>query len=211
MIFVTAIVSAVILSNCATLPDTELQKVSGTFSGKTGDGKPIVLTLEQEGNGFSGNGTIAGKPIVVSGAQTWQASGSIVYPDGSSSLIKLILSADNKDLVIENIGQKPIKLKYGGTPAPQPSGPFSGNYRSVGQVSALASVKITQNGSLVTGVGELLGQTVSIAGKAITSHKAKGFITFIDESQAGFEAELSHNGKWITISGLGSPAILVRK
>ncbi len=211
-ILLAALVLAVILIRLgvSTTPEMSTQTVSGTYTGVNAAGDPITLTLEQDNQAFKGQGTIAGKPVVISGVLAWEAVGSLAYSDASSSSVRLGLSSDGETLAIKTLGQPDIALNRGGTPVVQPPGPFSGKFRSAGPAASLANVTILQSGSLITGFAQIFDQTAAVTGKVTDINKAAGRITFLDESQSSFHAELSTDKNTITIFGMGNPIVFER-
>ncbi len=204
------LVAVVIKLGVTTTLEMRTQTVSGTYTGVTGAGDPITLTLEQEDQAFKGQGTIAGKPVVISGVLAWEAVGSLTHPDASSFSVRLGLSSDGETLAIKTLGQPDVILNRGGTPVVQPSGPFSGKYRSAGPAVSLASMTILQSGSLIAGFAQIFDQTVAVTGKVTNINKVAGRLTFLDESQSSFHAELSTDKKTITIFGMGNPIVFER-
>ncbi len=205
---VLLITIALAIVGCAERRVIETQSATGIYSGVSNNGDSIVLTLEQGEYGFRGQGTINGKPLVISGINTWGANGTITYSDGSSSLVSLGLTPGSEDLTIESHGQPKITLKGGGTPVVQPSGPFTGTYRTVGSESNLATATIVQTGSLFSGNAEIFDQATAVTGRVTAPNKAVGIITYRDRSQESFRAELSADGKTVTLSGMGRPIVL---
>ncbi len=200
--------AVVAASGCVSTHEVTPQSVSGTFSGVTADGRQLVLTLQQADVGFSGHGTIDGDAFVVSGSQAWTGVGSITYADGSFSQVTLVLSGDSNTLSLEPVGQSPLTLSRGGAQIAPVAGPFSGRYTASGEGLPLAAVTVVQNGGLITGVGRILGQAAGITGATTGANTARGVITFVDESRASFDAELSADGQTMTIRGLGAPLVL---
>jgi hypothetical protein len=207
---ITAIILIPIVLGCAPKHDIKTQTVSGTYSGLTRDGEPIKLTVEQVEHGFSGQGTVNGEPLAISGVNIWAATGTITYSNGSSSMVRLGLTPGNENLIIESVGQKEIILSSDGTPVVLPSGPFTGNYRTTGEESSLGEATIVQVGSLITGTAEIFDQFTSITGRVTEPNEAVGTITYIDESQVSFEAKLSADGDTVTFFGMGAPITLER-
>jgi hypothetical protein len=202
---------SIIALGCSTIPIIEPQTVSGTFSGVTSEGGPVVLTLEQEGQAFKGQGTLNGQPIVIAGPLTWSAIGSLTHADGSLSLVKLSLSADSDMLTLENPEQPSLLLNRGGTPISQPTGPFTGKYQAVEGETVWAAVTLVQSGLLISGFGTVLGEMTGISGRTTAANEVNGIMLFLDESQVRFEAKLSADGQSITLLGLGAPVVLRRE
>jgi hypothetical protein len=188
----------------------EIQPAAGTFSGQTPEGDPVSITLDRIDEGFRGNGTINGDPIVISGVRTWEAIGTLTHADGSSALVRVTLSSDNDSLTIRKTGQADIVLFRGGTPVAGVPGPFTGKYRSMAPNDSLARVTIVQTGSLISGIAEIFDQITAISGRLTDSHKAQGTVTYSDESRVMFHAELSADANSITITGMGDPIELER-
>lgn len=195
---------------CTESSELETQRLAGTYSGQTADGDPIVLTVEQNDQGFRGNGTIKGSPVVISGILAWDAVGSLTHADGSSSLIRISLSSDSRELNIKTTGQPDVDLMLGGTPVTGSSGPFTGKYRTASPNESLASATIVQTGTLISGVGRFFNQIIAISGQVTDPKEAKGMLTFLDESRVQFSAELSADQQSITITGMGNPVLLER-
>jgi hypothetical protein len=195
---------------CTESSELETRSLTGTYSGLTSDGDPIVLTVEQNDQGFRGNGTLKGFPVVISGILTWEAIGSLTHADGSSSLVRITLSSDNGELNIKTAGQPDVDLILGGTPVTGSSGPFTGKYRTASPNDSLASATIVQTGTLLSGVGRFFDQITAISGQVTDPKEAKGMLTFLDESRVQFNAELSADQQSITITGMGNPVLLER-
>lgn len=202
------IIFIAITLGCAPKHEIKTQTVSGTYNGLTSEGDQLTLTIKQLKHGFRGQGTLNGDPIVISGVKTWSSIGTIMFSDGSSSLVRLRLRPGIEDLIIEPLGKPEIVLNQGGTPVSFPPGPFTGKYRPTGQGSSFGSAKIVQIGSLIVGNAEIFDQPTSITGRVVSPNKAVGQITYIDESKVSFEAEISADGKTITFLGMGEPILL---
>jgi hypothetical protein len=200
----------VVSAGCTPTIEGTSQDVSGTYSGSTANGKSVVLTLVQRDYGFSGHGVIAGTPVAISGVPTWRGTGTVTSPDGTVSSVTLSLSADNAALVLEPEGGNPLTLERGGASVSAAPGPFSGHYRSPPGDVAVANVTVVQDGTLISGVGSVLGQTGGISGIASAADRAEGTITFADGSRASFAARLAADRRSIMIQGLGDPVSLVR-
>jgi len=188
----------------------EIQSPAGTFSGQTPEGDPIRMTLDQIDDGFRGNGTINGTPIVISGVRTWEAIGTLTRADGSADLVRISLSSDSESLTIRKAGQADMVLFSGGTPVAGASGPFTGKYRSKAPNDSLARITIVQTGALISGIAEIFNQIAAISGQVTDSNKTRGTVTFADESRVMFHAELSADANAITIRGMGDPFELER-
>ena len=209
--FLICVFTGVLITGCVRTHEVTGPDAAGTFSGSTDDGRALVLTLERTDVGFSGRGTLDGKSFVLSGAQTWTGVGAVAYGDGSIGLVSLGLSPDGSTLNYQLSGQGPTALARGGTPvAPQVPGPFSGRFAAAEGELPLAVITVKQSNALITGVGRILGQAAGITGRVTAARRAAGVITFTDESQASFEAELSSDGQSLTILGLGAPLVLER-
>lgn len=203
--------SGVIALGCAPAFVVVPQAATGTYSGVTRDGGSIVVTVEQEGQVFRASGSIDGEPIALAGPMSWSAVGSLTRADGSSSLVRVGLSADSQVFTIERPGQPAMVLNRGGTVVAQPPGSLSGSYRAVQEGTLLAEATVVQNGSLISGVGVILGNTAGITGHVTAANRVEGVLTFLDESQIDFEAELSGDGRSITLRGLGAPISLRKR
>ncbi len=83
-------------------------ETSGPFAGKyfTDTPVPIELFLSQREQLLSGSGFVEGKPIAVVGKQTapLKAGGIALFPDESRIAIKISLSEDGKNMVVNGIG-----------------------------------------------------------------------------------------------------------
>jgi hypothetical protein len=188
--------------------DIKVQMPSGTYTGLNNEGEIVKLTIEQLEHGFTGQGTVNGNPIAISGINIWAATGTITFSDGSSSLVRLKLTPGNEALTIKSSGQQEIILNSNGTSVELPSGPFTGIYRPAEGNSSLVEATIIQIGSLIVGNAEIIDQAAAITGNVVAPNKAVGLITYIDESQVSFEAELSTDSKRITFLGMGEPIVL---
>jgi hypothetical protein len=198
-------------SGCARGFKVAPQTVTGTYQGVTGDGGAIIVTLDERGQAFRGYGTVDGEPVVLAGALSWNAVGSLTASKGSSSIVSLNLSANNEKLTIRPMGQPAMVLVRGGSPIILPPGPFSGSYQAVQQGARLAEATIVQNGPLITGVGVILGDPAGITGQVTAPHTAEGVLTFLDKSRLRFEIELSEDGRSVTVRGLGAPVNLRKR
>jgi len=195
---------------CTQSTDITIQSPAGTFNGQTPEGDPITLTIDQINQGISGRGTINGDPIAISGIQTWNAIGTLTLADGSAALVRIELSSDNDSLTITKTGQADMVLVRGGTPIDGASGPFTGKYRSVAPNDSIARVTIVQTGDLISGIAEIFDQITAISGRLTDPLKARGTVTYRDESRVMFHAELSADADSITITGMGDPFTLER-
>lgn len=186
------------------------QEASGTFRGVTDQGIPIVLSISEEGGAFFGHGTLANAPVAITGVHRWSAVGTLTNTDGSFDLLEANLSADGEVLTVQRTGGPVILLTRESAPAPSAGGPFAGRYvAEEGQVP-LAEATILQAGSLIAGVGRVFGESAGISGQVVGPRQVDGILTFQDESQVGFAAELSADGGTVKLTGLGAPVILRR-
>lgn len=196
---------------CTAEPFVDQGTVSGTFEGVTLEAHPISLSLEQDGQAFSGHGTLGGQPVVIAGPVTFSALASLTHADGSFSTVHVTLSPDGESLSLQREGEAPTVLARSGPSGAATPGPFSGNYKAQGAEAPLARAVITQNGSLIAGIGIVLGEAVGIGGRVTASNEAKGILTFADESHAGFTAKLSADGQSVSVTGVGRPVVLARQ
>jgi hypothetical protein len=212
-ITVIALILAIglMVSGCARGFKVAPQTVTGTYQGVTGDGEAITVTMEEQGQAFRGHGIVDGEPVVLAGALSWNAVGSLTTSKGSSSIVSLNLSANNEKLTIQQKGQPAMGLVRGGTPIILSPGPFSGSYQAVQQGARLAEATIVQNGTLITGVGVILGDPAGITGKITAPRTAEGVLTFLDKSRLRFEIEQSEDGRTVTVRGLGTPVNLRKR
>lgn len=204
------ILAMLICLACTESSEPETQRLKGTYSGQTPDGDSIVLTVEQNDQGFRRNGIINGSPVVISGILTWEAVASLTHADGSSSLVRNFLSSDSHALIIKRAGQPDVDLMLGGTSIAGPPGPFSGKYRTVSPNNSLASAAIVQTGSLISGITQFFNQNTALSGQVTDPNKAKGTLMYLDESRVQFNAELSADQQSTTITGMGDPVLLER-
>ncbi len=200
-----------VASGCARELAVAPQMVTGTYQGLTEDGETITFTLEEEGQAFSGYGTVNGNPIVLAGALEWNAVGTLTPSTGSSFIVSLKLSANSEKLTIQRIGQPPIVLLQGGDPITPPPGSLSGSYHADQLETRLAEATIVQNGSLISGVGIIMGDPAGITGQVTAPGTAEGFLTFLDKSRLKFEIEQSADGQSVTVHGLGTPMNLRKR
>ena len=155
-------------------PRAERQTATGTFSGTTIDGYAVVISVEQESGAVRGVGTVGGEEIVLSGPVGWAAVATLTDSRGVSQLVRLRLSADGDALTIERASGEQVILHRGGNRVSRPSGPFSGSYRAVRDKALLAEVTMVQSGSLLSGVGTVLGSTAGLSGHVTDSNQARG-------------------------------------
>lgn len=196
---------AVVLG-CTTTAE-HILSADGTFSGTMPNGGRMVLTLSEEAGGFSGHGTSNGKPFAVSGGRVWQGVGTMSSENGSFLPLDVSLSGDAETLTLVVPGKEAYILERGGQPVPQAPGPFSGSYRSESLAPLLVRLTLVQQGRLISGVAGGLGMPVGFAGRATEPRKMSGVLTFLDGSQVSIDAELSPDGRSLTISGLGAPMV----
>jgi hypothetical protein len=196
---------------CATRQTIRPQVLAGPFSGKTSEGKTVVVTFTESDEAFTGEGAIGDDPIVVAGAVGWRGTATLTRASGRQALVELELSGDGERLVVESVGGPPLVLVRGGTPAPAAAGPFSGGYRARKEGAVLAEVSLVQRGSLVAGVGVVAGDAAGISGRATGPRTADGFVTFGDGSQVGFAAELTADGRTLRVEGFGEPIVMERR
>jgi hypothetical protein len=200
------------LSGCATRQTIRPQVLSGPFSGKTAEGKAVVVIFTESDEAFRGEGTIGDDPIVVAGAVGWRGTATLTRASGRQALVQLELSGDGQRLVVESAGGPSVVLARGGaTPAPAPSGPFSGGYRALKEGAILAEVSLVHRGSLLAGVGIVAGDAAGISGRATGARTAAGFVTFGDGSQVAFAAELAADGRTLRLEGFGEPIVMERR
>ena len=116
----------------------------------------------------------------------------------------------------------PLTLERGATigsvgapPAADPPGPYSGVFRGARDEIAVAELTLVQSGTLVSGVGSVLGSRVGVTG-AVTEdatsgyERLRGVLTYLDETQIPFVADLAADGASIRLEGLGAPLDLQR-
>lgn len=204
------ILAALTVWGCARFV-VEPQTLSGTFTGAMPDGRPIVVTVEQAGQVFRGEGSVDGEPLVLAGPLVSSAVGSLAFSDGAFASAHVRLSGGGDVLTIARVGQPDIVLNRGGTPVQSPPGPFSGRYRALEAGMVLAETTLVQSGLLVSGVGIIAGGPAGINGRVMAPRKLTGIITFRDESQVRFEAELSADAQTIEFRGFGRPINLQRR
>jgi len=199
-----------LLAGCAHRLVIRPQILSGPFSGETEDGRAVAVTFTEDKEAFRGEGTIGDQPLVVAGAVGWRGVGSLAAADGSTELVELLLAADGETVALERQGKPPITLHRGGGPAASTSGPFSGSYRAKRDRATLAEVTLVQSGSLLAGVGIVAADPAGITGRATGPRAAEGVVTFLDGTQARFQAELSADGKSLVVRGFGEPIEMKR-
>jgi hypothetical protein len=206
----TWFLAAPLLMGCTVAPKAELFAASGTFHGVTAKGEPVVIVLQQEAFGVRGHGRVGDSPIAISAVQTWTAVGALLRDADRLAWRTISLTADGNTLVLEMPGERAVMLARGGQASGQPPGPFSGRYQAVGSDDGLAEVRLTQEGSLIAGVGTVLGQPVGVAARTTSATIAEGILSFSDGSQARFGAEMAADGQSVTVRGLGQPVLFRR-
>lgn len=200
------------LAGCATHQKLRPQVLSGSFSGQTADGKPVVVTFTEDALAFRGDGAIGDDPIVVAGAVGWHGTASLARASGRQALVELDLSADGERLVLRAAGASaPVKLVRGGTPTAAAPGPFSGDYRARRDGATLAKVTLVQHGSLLAGVAIVAGDAAGISGRVIEPRRVDGQVTFLDGSQVRFDADLAADGRTLLVRGFGQPVTMERR
>jgi hypothetical protein len=127
------IVLVTILAACsacrASLPGPEIA-FPGAYSGKTGDDRPIRLTLTRSQAGVSGQGTLDGKPLSVSMLSSHKGLCLIAY-ENTTRPATAQLSFDGETLTISGL-ETPAVLSKDGPLFNAPPGPFTGRYQSGG-------------------------------------------------------------------------------
>jgi hypothetical protein len=202
---------ATLAIGCATHKPIRPQLLSGPFSGKTAEGKPVVITFAESGEAFKGEGAIGDDPIVVAGAVGWRGTATLARASGRQALVELKLSGDGERLVLESAGSAPLVLARGGTPATAAHGPFSGDYRARKEGATLAEVSLVQRGSLLAGVAVVAGDAAGISGRAGEPRKASGVVTFLDGSQVPFDVELAEDGRTLRVDAFGQRLTMDRR
>lgn len=206
-----AVVLFVVCTGCATHRTIRPQVLSGSFSGQTADGKPVVVTFTEDAQAFRGEGAIGDDPIVVAGAVGWRGTASLARASGRQALVELELSGDGERLVVESEGGAPLVLVRGGTPSPPAPGPFSGDYRARKDGATLAEVSLLQRGSLLAGVAIVAGDAAGISGRVSGPRSAEGLVTFLDGSQVPFAVELAADGRTLRVDGFGQLLTMDRR
>lgn len=199
------------LAACTPRLTVRPQVLAGPFSGTTEDGKAVNVTFLEDQAAFRGEGTIGGEPVIVAGAAGWRGVGSLQRADGGTELVELSLSADGETVTLERPGRQALELQRGGPAPPPASGPFSGSFRAVRDRAPLAEVTLVQSGSLLSGVGIVTEDAVGITGRATGPRTARGVVTFLDGTQIEFEAELTADGRSLSVRGFGEPLTMKRR
>ncbi len=185
----------------ASIPMNKLVTLSGTFTGSTSEGHPVSLTLHQEKDAVTGQGSVGEESFVLSGLTSLHGPMVITYENGGVAPAYIMLSPDGQDIKMQGLGG-PLHLIRGGEPLSHPSGPFEGRYAYSG--SPRIYLSLTQGGELVAGTGFVEGKAVAVVGRVTESHKASGTLLFSDESRARVKVVISEDGQTLHISGLGS-------
>lgn len=194
-----------LIAGCALTPASNPPSPQGTFTGVTGNGSPIVLTVADDNGGFIGRGTIDGRPFVISGAPLWRGVGTLMRADGSFTTVAADLSADRDTLTLSIPEQPMLELERGGDAVPQAPGRFTGRYQSADPDSFIFSAALMQTDQLVVGVVQGYGDPVAVTARVSDENAFRGVVTFADGSGVGITAELSEDGDSLTIEGLGRP------
>jgi len=193
-------------------PEISRQTVAGTFEGRTDSGEEIVFQLGQTGDVVHGVGSDDGDPLVIGGAVAWSAFATLTQHDGSVSAAQMSLSGDGDTLTVRRRGFADLVLQRSESKpaAPPQEGPLSGIYEAheAGQVAGTAS--IVQQGDLLYGMADLLGDAAGISARLVETNRAEGVMTFLDRSQVRFVAEFSEYGDSVVLRGLGAPIDLER-
>jgi hypothetical protein len=196
---------------CIPRLDVKPQILDGRFAGTTENGEPVVVSFREQQESFRGEGTLDGEPLVVAGATGWRGVGAL-ESGGSSELVSLTLSSDGETVVVERIDGPPLVLQRQAGPVPSlPDGPFSGRFRALRGRAPLAEVTLVQSGELLAGVAIFTGDPVGVTGRSQSAREAAGTITFLDGSQAAFQAELAADGASMVVTGFGEPVTLKRR
>ncbi|MEZ5332186.1 MAG: hypothetical protein R2991_09085 [Thermoanaerobaculia bacterium] len=93
---------------------------------------------------------------------------------------------------------------------PVAQGPFTGRYAAAKGRAPLAEVTLTQDGSLLAGIGIVTGDPVGVAGRTTGATSAAGLVTFRDGTQVRWSADLAADGT-LTLTGFGDPIALHRR
>jgi hypothetical protein len=197
-------------TGCLRSPAVAPQIAAGTYRSVVGPGAPVVLHVEEDRQTVRAWGTVDGAPIVIAASRSWRAVGALTRADGTTSLVRLGLSADGTRLVLESEQGRAV-LEAGAAAGAVATGPFSGTYRAVRDFEVLLEASLVQRGPLVSGVAVFRGRTAGITGHVTGADLLDGLFTFRDESQIPFQATLLPDGRRLRVLGLGGPLELSRR
>lgn len=199
------------LVGCAPHLTVEPQRLTGSYHGTTDDGTEIVLGFTQVRDAFRGSGTVAGEPVTLAGAVGWCGAASLAGADGTEELVALELSGGGEIARLDRPGSTPVNLVRTASSAPPVAqGPFTGRYAAAKGRAPLAEVTLTQDGSLLAGIGIVTGDPVGVAGRTTGATSAAGLVTFRDGTQVRWSADLAADGT-LTLTGFGDPIALHRR
>ena len=171
------------------------------------DGKPLVITFNQNAHLVTGHGSLDGNPVSLSALVGLNGPALIVFNEGNMASAWMTLSPDGESATVQLRGNK-ISLKRGSISGYHASGDFSGSFQATGFPSF--KLTLSQIDNLIAGTGLINGRAVAIAGKK-TDHKyADCSLLFSDESCTKIAVILSEDSRSIQVKGLGNNVNLRR-
>ena len=197
---VSVVVAVGLSVGCAHLTKVPPPTLTGTYKGNTSDGRPVSVTLDQDGNAVTGYGELDSRRMAVSAVTSWHGPVVLVFPDGKTSQGDLTLAAHGDKIALRAADLEAVMTRTVGAPA-HSSGPFAGRFVRKGPLPMW--VTLSQEGHLIGGTGYVNGRAVAVAGKTTGPDQVQGTLLFSDESRNAVKATLSDGGHLLTVEGLG--------
>ncbi len=193
---------------CSTLREPR-PELSGTFTGTSSDGSPVVVNFTQSEQIVTAYGSVGTTPMKLSALVSPHGPALIMLDDGERMASDIALAADGDTATMTFRGEE-ISLTRGGSVAEPVSSDFQGRFESRG-LSEIA-VELSHSGRLVAGTGFFEGRPIAVVAHTdLSGDRADGVLLFSDESRLEIVAILSRGGGTLTIQGLGGPVNLVRR
>lgn len=198
------------VAGCVAIPSRDQALAEATYRGATSSGQPVDLTVAIDEVSITGHGSLGGEKLNISGLTAWQGTGKGLYADGKTQNISWELLPGRQTLVIYGFGEA-LTLDKTDTVDEITVGPISGDFVGRDDRSTPFEARLIQDGNLIHGTAEFLGDIVAILGRMTTSDSAEGMIIFRDGSRKVFSARISEDANTVEIEGLGKPIVLKRK
>lgn len=208
--FIISMVFLLLLSTgCSHLRKHSYPTLSGTFSGRTQDGRTAKVTITQKSNTIIGRGNVGDQSFGFSGITSFYAPLLIFFSEDGVKGAQLALSSNGDTITVHGLG-KPTTLKRGGEPVPSSPGPFAGRFKMRSSPMRVW-LDLTQYGELLSGIGYYKEKPVAMAAKVIGPNEADGNLLFSDESRTKVKIILSDDKSSLTVKGIGAPFDLSRQ
>jgi hypothetical protein len=196
------------LAGCGSPAGSSLPVASGTYQGSTEDGRPLRLTLSQDGLAVAGHGELDGRPVAVAGSVAWSAVADVTDAEGRREQVRLTLLGDGRGLSIAS-GDRRFDLARGEPDGPPLTGPFTGRYEARAGAGVIAELTLSQRSSLLSGTAVVFARPAGVSGRVTGADTASAVVTFGDASQLPFDVRRESDGA-LTVLGLGEPVVLER-